>query len=410
MEHEHDVVIVGAGIAGAALAVVLARQGVAVTVLEKDAAPSDRVRGEYAPPWGVAELQRLGLLDCLLSAGGLFAVRNVPYDESNPGESAQALARDLSKVLPGIPGSFCMSHPAMCAALAAEAERLGVRVLREVESLDVRPGEPPDLGFVHAGQAHRWRPRLVVGADGRASIVRRMAGLALLADPRHHLMGGMLVDGVPEWPEDTQVIGNEGRLFFLMFPQRGQRVRLYLCFDTADKAPYQGPHRRENVLAAIGALSCLPQAAALARARPAGPFNAFSNEDRWLDDPRAPGILLIGDAAGYNDPISGQGLSIAFRDVRLVGEALLAGGRSRDAFDDYVAERRERMRRLRVTGRLTSTLRAEFGEAARLRRRAVARRVAVEGRLSPALATLAGPETLPAEAFEQRTIDALLAP
>jgi 2-polyprenyl-6-methoxyphenol hydroxylase-like FAD-dependent oxidoreductase len=118
---------------------------------------------------------------------------------------------------------------------------------------------------------------------------------------------------------------------------------------------------------------------------------------------------LIGDAAGYNDPISGQGLSIAFRDVRLVSEAILAGHRHFGSFLDYADERRERMRRLRIAARLVSVLRAEFGDAARKRRLAVARRVMVDKQLSPALATLSGPETLPSEAFDQHTIDALLA-
>ncbi|MFO1159345.1 MAG: NAD(P)/FAD-dependent oxidoreductase [Reyranellaceae bacterium] len=408
MGQSHDVVIVGGGIAGAALAAVLARGGVSVTVLERELVPIDRVRGEYMPPWGVAELQRLGLLECLVAAGGIFAVRNVPYDEDSPGEAALALARDLSKVLPDIPGSFCMSHPAMCVALTAEAERCGAAVLKGVEQIEVRPGAPPTISFFHAGISHAWRPRLVIGADGRNSVVRRMAGIELLSDPPHHFIGGMLVDGVSEWPADTQVIGNEGRAFFLIFPQRGQRVRLYLCYDLADRAAYRGADRREKVLATFGAMSCLPYAKALARARPIGPFNAFSNEDHWSDDPRAPGVLLIGDAAGYNDPISGQGLSIAFRDVRLVSEALLAGGRAAEVFADYVRERAERMRRLRIAARLVSTLRAEFGDAARRRRLAVGRRVAVDKMLSPALATLAGPENLPAEAFEQRTIDALL--
>ena len=151
-------------------------------------------------------------------------------------------------------------------------------------------------------------------------------------------------------------------------------MRLYLCYELAGKASYQGPGRREKVLATFGALSCLPYASALARARPIGPFNAFSNEDHWSEDPRAPGIVLVGDAAGYNDPISGQGLSIAFRDVRLVSEALLAGGTTVPSFADYVGERSERMRRLRIAARLVSTLRAEFGEAARLRRIAVGKK------------------------------------
>ena len=63
MSETYDVVIVGGGIAGGALAAVLARGGVAVAVLERDPVPIDRVRGEFMALWGVAELQRLGLFE-----------------------------------------------------------------------------------------------------------------------------------------------------------------------------------------------------------------------------------------------------------------------------------------------------------------------------------------------------------
>lgn len=54
-----DVIVVGGGIAGNALATVLARAGKAVLVLERSSAYQDRVRGEYVQPWGVAEARRL---------------------------------------------------------------------------------------------------------------------------------------------------------------------------------------------------------------------------------------------------------------------------------------------------------------------------------------------------------------
>jgi 2-polyprenyl-6-methoxyphenol hydroxylase-like FAD-dependent oxidoreductase len=120
--------------------------------------------------------------------------------------------------------------------------------------------------------------------------------------------------------------------------------------------------------------------------------------------------VLVGDAAGHNDPIIGQGLSIALRDVRLVSEAILAGSRDRASFRPYVEERLERMRRLRITARLSATLRAEYGEEARLRRQLAGHRVRVDKMLTPGPAVLIGPEVLPPAAFEQSTIDALLAP
>ena len=83
----------------------------------------------------------------------------------------------------------------------------------------------------------------------------------------------------------------------------------------------------------------------------------------------APGVVLIADAAGHNDPTIGQGLSITLTDVRQVSDALSAAA-DWDAgiFADYATERLERMRRLRLCARLTSKLRCEFGAEADARR------------------------------------------
>ena len=106
-------------------------------------------------------------------------------------------------------------------------------------------------------------------------------------------------------------------------------------------------------LAAYRRFTCIPGAEELfAAARPAGPCAFYPMNDTWTDQPYAPGVVLIGDAAGWNDPIIGQGLSIALRDVRMVSDILGAGPRwSTTVFAPYAAERRERMRRLRVARR-----------------------------------------------------------
>ena len=119
-----------------------------------------------------------------------------------------------------------------------------------------------------------------------------------------------------------------------------------------------------------------------------------------------PGVVLIGDAAGHVDPITGQGLSIGLRDVRQVSEILAGEDWRQAAFAPYVEARMERLRRLRVA----ATTRAEFGEAARTRRQRAGRRANVEGYPSPTASGLVGPDALPAECFEQSSIDALLAP
>jgi 2-polyprenyl-6-methoxyphenol hydroxylase-like FAD-dependent oxidoreductase len=117
------------------------------------------------------------------------------------------------------------------------------------------------------------------------------------------------------------------------------------------------------------------------------------------------GIVLIGDAAGANDPIIGQGLSITLRDVRLVRDALLGARDWRpEIFTSYASERAERMRRLRFSASVIATMENEFGENARARRaRARERQMRDPTLLLPMLAALLGPDQLPAEAFDEET-------
>ena len=96
-----DIVIVGGGIGGGALASVLARDGIKIVVLERETVFPDRVRGEWIAPWGVAEAKRLDLLNLLREHGGLCISRNVLYDEIWPSDAeirevmAASLGRDL---------------------------------------------------------------------------------------------------------------------------------------------------------------------------------------------------------------------------------------------------------------------------------------------------------------------------
>jgi 2-polyprenyl-6-methoxyphenol hydroxylase-like FAD-dependent oxidoreductase len=227
-------------------------------------------------------------------------------------------------------------------------------------------------------------------------------------DEPHNLLGGMLVAGVPEWPQDVMALGTEGDIHYLVFPQGGEKLRLYICYDFAGRDRFTGIGRERNLLNAFR-LKCLPLGESISRGEPIGPFHSYSNEDHWIERPTAPGVILIGDAAGHNDPVIGQGTSITLRDVRIVREIILATRDWRQSsFEPYVEERLERMRRLRIAARLATTLRVEFGPAAAIRRARARQRIFVDGWLSPIPAGMAGPEVLPPEAYEQRTIDALL--
>jgi menaquinone-9 beta-reductase len=398
-----DVVVVGGGIAGSALASVLSRHGFGAIVLEQEQEYRDRVRGEYLPAWGVAEAQRIDLADILHDTGGTVVRWRVPYDETWSAEIAEASARDNSQILPGVLGAYCGSHPTACSTLSRAAEDAGAVFVRGVKGVRVSSGMQPEVCYRVDGVERRVGCRLVVGADGRGSVVREQTGIRLHTAAPTHLISGLLVDGVPEWPQDTSASGTQGDVMFLVFPQGGAHLRLYLCTSVDQRHRFAGRDGPRRFLDEFRRLSCMPWAPAVAVSRPSGPCATFPGDDTWTESPIAPGVVLVGDAAGYNDPIIGQGLAIALRDARILGELLVAQPEwDSKSLVPYALERSERMRRLRFTASLVAALQAEFTPGARERRARFYQRV--RGGTDPALrmplaAATAGPETVPQEAF-----------
>ena len=100
-------------------------------------------------------------------------------------------------------------------------------------------------------------------------------------------------------------------------------------------------------------MACWPGSAGFRDAEVVGPARGYRSVDTWCERPYADGVVLIGDAAGHNDPLIGQGLSIASADIRAVTEALLSTDDwSPGLFEAYGRERHERMRRLRATAQV----------------------------------------------------------
>jgi menaquinone-9 beta-reductase len=395
-----DVVIVGGGLGGSSLGGYLARAGLGVLLLERLTDFADRVRGEWMAPWGAAELKKLGLYERFIAAGGHHLARSIGYDELLTREQAEARAMAFAGIHPEMPGPLCMEHVVMQNEALRHAVESGVDVRRGVAAVKVTAGSAPRVSFEHDGSAAEVSCRWIVGADGRASTVRRQLGITMNEAPLDHLIVGLLVDGADGWPEDLQSTGKFGDIHYLVFPQGGGKVRIYADYAYEGKARFNGANGAQELLAAF-AIERVPHIGAVANARPIGPCQSFPSQDAWVDVPCVDGAVLIGDAGGYNDPILGQGLSVTLRDSRTVAELLTGSDRWNPAlFQPYVDERRERLRRLRFVASFDTTLNARFGNED-LKRRALAfARIAENpGIAAPLLAAFAGPEVLPAECF-----------
>jgi 2-polyprenyl-6-methoxyphenol hydroxylase-like FAD-dependent oxidoreductase len=341
-----DYVVVGGGIAGGTFATVMARAGASVLLLERQSDYRDRVRGELVWPWGVAELQRLGVADVLVDGGANIADRFTGHDE---GDGEPPAPVDLSTQVTGVPGSLNLFHPAATRALVDAAADAGARIVVGAQDVTVRSA-PPTVSWTDADGRHTVACGLIVGADGRSSTVRAQAGIELRRDPAAHLATGMLVDGLAEMDPRTNVAARGGDLMFLAFPQRDGRARLYFCIPNGQRQRFSGADAAERFLSTVAQVSSLPQADTWSTGRPAGPCATFPCADAWVDEPFVDGVALIGDAGGYNNPLIGQGLSLAVRDAGVLADLLrIEGGPTREALESYAAERSERLRRARVS-------------------------------------------------------------
>jgi 2-polyprenyl-6-methoxyphenol hydroxylase-like FAD-dependent oxidoreductase len=397
-----DVVVVGGGVAGAALAGRLAEAGPTVQVLEREASFTDRVRGEAMAPWGFAEAAALGLADVVLStADASVGTKLELYDEGLPADRAEARALRLSTLLPGVPGMVSVGHPELRQTLLSHAESCGAAVTRAVDEVTVLPGERPDVRF-RAGGAHiELSCRLVVVADGKDSPTRRHLGIGMHQTDARVTLAGIVVDDAGVWDRSVVVMGIEGDAKFFIQPRGSGRVPLYLAHPVAERARYHGPGRQQRFLDAFR-FDCVPGSEELAAGSVVGPCAEFPMTDGSAHQLTAPGVALAGDAAGWSDPIIGQGLSVAFRDARVLSDVLLASSDwSEGQLASYRDERTERMRRLRYVSALASLLDLH-GVPDRVTRQArVLQRVANLPHPAQARAcALLGVSAAPAEAFE----------
>lgn len=335
MNHRPRVVVVGAGPAGASLALLLARGGVAVTLVEANTSLERQFRGEALMPSGLEALAAMELLELIpgLPHRPLVGWRFVV----NGHELFTA-----TEPLGGDPSRPCtlVSQPALLEALLKRAGTY--------HSFAIERGQPVvDLLWhqervtgVQLRDGRQLPADLVVACDGRSSLVRQKAGLALLGGTSPiDLLWFQLASTAasPLAGSFTTLVGPQG--VFSAFESASGGVQLGWVISKSQPTPDLD---RDGWIEQMAALSPPQLAAWLREWR--GELGAPSRlkvqvglAERWWH----PGLLLLGDAAHPMGPVRAQGINMALRDAWVAATRLLpllSSGNADAALDGVVAQ------------------------------------------------------------------------
>jgi 2-polyprenyl-6-methoxyphenol hydroxylase-like FAD-dependent oxidoreductase len=311
-----DVIVVGGGIAGSTLAGVLARSGLGVLVVEKEARFRDRVRGEGTFPWGVAEALRAGLADVLDQAGTVELTAFQRYEN-------RRLASTYVWSTDSIDGlsEIGFSHPRLQDTAFAWAASQGCTAIRPAKAIAATHSGAPSVTVLQDGSETEYAARLVVAADGKQSSARSWFGADTITDPERNRFGGVLVSGVRTDDRHGDNVGDSGGVGVNWFATSVDMTRLYLMAPSTRLRELRVDRSFEALIAV--AAGAMPEGA-LDGVRAEGPIGFFANSNTWASRVAGEDIVLIGDAAGAADPTQGHGTSLLFRDVRELSALLLA--------------------------------------------------------------------------------------
>lgn len=359
-----DLVVVGAGPAGLATAIHALLRGLSVIVVERRRPPLEKACGEGLMPYGVRALEEMQVDLSDVTFAPFFGVRYMDGDVAAEGRfrgrpGIGIRRRDLSQAL-----------LTRAAALGIELQlgTTGKEWTRTAVGVRVHTGS----GDIHT--------RLLVGADGLLSQVRREAGLGARNRPHRPRFGIRRHYEMHPWSSLVEVHLADAAEAYVT-PVGPLQIGIALLWTPSDLSQATGPECesfRKGAAAGMDAavlkggpeiqfdallqrfpVLCerLRRARALDRPLAAGPFHQPVNRRH------APGVALVGDAAGYLDPLTGDGVALGFATARALVEVVAAG---RPLSDYEAAWRRLSRRHRQFTKALLTVVRHP-----RLRRRVV---------------------------------------
>jgi 2-polyprenyl-6-methoxyphenol hydroxylase-like FAD-dependent oxidoreductase len=308
----YDAIVVGARCAGAPTAMLLARKGYRVLLVDRATFPSDTISTHVVHPRGVAALARWGILDRLV-ASGCPPIHTYAFDfgpfaiAGSPGSS-------------GAPVAYCPRRTILDALLVAAAADAGAEIQEgfTVDELVLDGGRVSGIrGRSRAGASVVERARIVIGADGRHSRVASAVG-AEEYHVRPPIQGGyytywsnLPVDGRFE-------IYVRPRLGFAAVPTHDGLTLVVAGWPHADFEA----NKRDFERSYLAALESEPSFAERLRGARREARLAGASVPNFFRKPYGPGWALVGDAGYDKDPITAQGIADAFRDAELCVSAL----------------------------------------------------------------------------------------
>ena len=320
-EGRPPVVIVGAGPAGAALALLLASRGIAATLIERQRDFEREFRGELMMPSGLAMLDAIGVE---------VAKTGVPYREPTElevyVEGRRVLHLDARAGIFAGRTPLLVSQPALLEHLVALASRhASFRFLRGAAARELifEGGRVAGVRVETAEGEERLPAALVVGADGRASLVRRRGGFA--ASERGTPMD-VVWTKLP-WPADWTERSARGYVggghLLIVFPAPDGLLQLawVIVKGAFGELKSRGVEDWVREMANHVSGDLAPHLRANAE-RVTRPFLLDAVTDRVAGWAR-PGALVIGDAAHTMSPVGGQGINVALRDAVVAANHLV---------------------------------------------------------------------------------------
>jgi geranylgeranyl reductase family protein len=314
-----DVAIVGAGPAGAAAACYLARAGYRVVLLDQHRFPRDKVCGDFVGPAALAEIEHLGLL-----SHSVFQSANQIRRAALYLDGAKLIAQSVPQ-FPGRPDhGLCIPRLVLDNVILNGAVASGANLLDEARLKGYKV-EPSCVVVTYQSRSgeQQVRVRLLIGADGSASLVSRI--LRGGPPPRRDRIVAVRayfeeVDG-PQEQADLYFSSSTFPGYCWLFPTGGTSANVGVG-TLLETWPATKQHQLNQLLTTIidsdSALRFRLSTARMKGKIVGWPLATF-NPNLPIIGTR---VILIGDAAGLINPLNGEGIQYAFQSARWVAETL----------------------------------------------------------------------------------------